>query len=87
MRRIVLGGLLVFATGCEKRSVPPDTAAADSAAVADSAARDSTSRDSTARDSTARDSTPPIIGRDSAFGPLLAVDSLGRKVDLPSRRP
>jgi hypothetical protein len=75
MRWIALGGFLLLAAACEKRTVPPDVAA------------DSVAADSAARDSVRRDSTPPIIGYDSAFGPLFAVDSLGRKVALPPRRP
>lgn len=71
MRWRLAAGLLLL-SACEKKQVPPDGAAT----VADSAA--------TAADSTRRDS---IIGYDSAFGPILRVDSAGELVEIPPRRP
>jgi len=54
---------------------------------ADSLRRDSLRVDSTRAAAARAKSGPRIIGHDSAFGPLFAVDSLGRRVELPVRRP
>lgn len=93
MRVLILAGLVVLAA-CERRAVPPDQQAADAAdsvaldsAQLDSARTDSMRTDSLRADSLRADSSRRIIGHDSAFGPLFAVDSLGRKVELPVRRP
>lgn len=98
MRVLILAGLVVLAA-CERRAVPPDQQAATSAdsIALDSARLDSVRIDSLRTDSLRTDSlradsvraarTPRIIGHDSAFGPLFAVDSLGRRVELPVRRP
>jgi hypothetical protein len=90
MRVLTLAVVVVALTACERREVPPDQKpadAADSAVVLDSAALDSVRTDSVRADSAGPDSSSRIIGHDSAFGPLFAVDSLGRKVELPVRRP
>jgi hypothetical protein len=86
-------GSLVLMAGCERRNAAPNSAA-DSTAVADSTSADSIARDSTARDSngvsvsiqtkSVRDS---IIGYDSAFGPISAIDSTGKLVPLRKKRP
>jgi len=84
MNRLIPIALLTVAlTACEKREVPqPDAAAPanDTAAVA---------ADTSARPDSAaarRDSTR-IIGRDSAFWPIGAIDDSGKLVPLPVRRP
>ncbi len=81
MRRLIPIMVLTLAlAACEKREVPqagsaatpPDSVRADTAARADSAARPTQA---------------PIIGRDSAFGPIGAIDDSGKLVPLPVRRP
>ncbi len=84
MNRLILIGLATVAlSACEKREVPrpsADAPPADSAAAAvDTAARADTA--------TARPTPAPIIGRDSAFGPIGAIDDSGKLVPLPVRRP
>ena len=72
--------LSLMLAGCEKRAVPqaessatpPDSVRTDTAAVAAP---------------TARPAQAPIIGRDSAFGPIGAIDDSGKLVPLPVRRP
>jgi hypothetical protein len=98
MRVLIVAGVILLAA-CERREVPPDQRAADStvAAVLDSVRIDSARVDSLRADSVRTDSmraaaarsksAPRTIGHDSAFGPLFAVDSLGRRVELPVRRP
>ncbi len=79
--------LLAFGlAACEKREVTPESSQA--AAPEDSAmpaSGDLLPTDSL-KDSTSA-AAPTYIGRDSAFGPLFAVDSTGKMVELPVRRP
>lgn len=80
--------LLVCATvaGCGRPAPAADEAPAASVEARSEALP--ASPDTTAHTArTAPDSAQRIIGRDSAFGPLFAVDSLGRPVELPARRP
>lgn len=83
---IATGAVLAVLSGCEKREVAP--AAQQGADRSAAASPTSGSAVDTLADSTRR---PPAdsayIGRDSAFGPLFAVDSTGKMVELPVRRP
>jgi hypothetical protein len=83
MRVLLLAGAVLLAA-CERRAVPPDQPAAG---ATDSVMLDSAQLDSVRADSVRAADSSRIIGHDSAFGPLFAVDSLGRKVELPVRRP
>jgi hypothetical protein len=77
--------LALVLAACEKREAPPQGAAAVDSSAADS----SRSADSTRRaDSAATAAEGKIIGRDSAFGPIGAIDdSTGKLIELPPRRP
>lgn len=71
-RRVVFVTVVVCVAACGSRGEAPKAAGADSIAA---------STDSVHSDSNV------IIGHDSAFGPLFAVDSTGKLVDLPRRGP
>lgn len=75
-----------------------DDASADSTATVETvdsvAVADSTRADSASADSTRRPVAPapgaakaPIIGRDSAFGPRYLVDSTGKLIPVPTKKP
>lgn len=86
MRRMAMATAVMLAlAACEKREVPPASSTSADSAVAGAAAPDSVPADSTRPDSSRAE--PQYIGRDSAFGPLFAVDSTGKAVELPVRRP
>lgn len=103
MRVLILAGVVLLAACERREVTPDqraaelaDSVALDSAHVdsvrvdsvrTDSVRRDSVRSDSVRADSVRAQSSSRIIGHDSAFGPLFAVDSLGRKVELPVRRP
>lgn len=103
MRVLLLAGVIVLTACERRTVPPDQRAADSTAAAVmdsvriDSVRVDSLRADSLRRDSLRVDSTraaaaraksgPRIIGHDSAFGPLFAVDSLGRRVELPVRRP
>lgn len=73
MRRLPCG-LLLTLVACGSRAETPPSEHPDSAAY------------TSMPDSVQMDSNR-IIGHDSAFGPLFAVDSTGKLVDLPRRNP
>lgn len=82
--------LALVLAACEKREALPQRAAAVDSTAADSSAADSSrGADSTRRaDSAATAAEGKIIGRDSAFGPIGAIDdSTGKLIELPPRRP
>jgi hypothetical protein len=103
MRVLIFAGVILLAACERREVPPDQRAADSTvAAVLDSVRIDSARVDSLRADSLRTDSvradsiraaaaraksSPRIIGHDSAFGPLFAVDSLGRKVELPVRRP
>jgi hypothetical protein len=71
--RTFLSGLLLMLGACGSRAEGPPAEGADSTRTM-------------TPDSVLSDSNR-IIGHDSAFGPLFAVDSTGKLVDLPRREP
>lgn len=62
---------------------PPPAATADSLA----AKADSTGRADTLTKAKAAAPKAPVIGRDSAYGPRYMVDSTGKLVPIPQKRP
>lgn len=71
--RIVLSGLLLMLGACGSRAESPKVGGADSA--------------TTLMPDSVRADSNRIIGHDSAFGPMFAVDSTGKLVDLKRRKP
>lgn len=71
--RTFLSGLLLVLGACGSRAESPGAGKADSA--------------STMTPDSVRPDSNQIIGHDSAFGPLFAVDSTGKLVDLPRDTP
>lgn len=71
--RTFLSGTLLVLGACGSRAESPGSGTTDSVTTM-------------APDSVRADSNR-IIGHDSAFGPLFAVDSTGKLVDLPRRTP
>ena len=67
---------VLLAAACSPKG-DPERNAADSTVVVDSAAV------APATDGKA----PPVIGRDSAFGPRYMVDSTGKLIPLPIKKP
>lgn len=84
-RGLLIAMLGVALAACEKREAPPAASTAADSAAADSVAPDSTARPDTTGQKSA---DPKIIGHDSAFGPIGAInDSTGKLEELPVRRP
>lgn len=84
---LLTGAILVLCSSCEKRDVAPGTQRAPDGGAVASPMSPADSADSLA-DSTRRPGADSgYIGYDSAFGPLFAVDSTGKMVELPVRRP
>ncbi len=75
MRSVLIVAVLALATlgACGSRAKSPPAEGADSAVVM-------------TPDSVHSDSNR-IIGHDSAFGPMFSVDSTGKLVALPPRKP
>lgn len=84
---LLTGAILVLCASCEKREVAPGTQRSPGGDAAANPKSPADSADSLADSLRRSGADSGYIGYDSAFGPLFAVDSTGKMVELPVRRP